>query len=177
MVAVLLRARAIRPGQRNRRACRGIDRRMATAVTVDSSSDKPIASYDELLALFHDAIKPASQFRVGAEMEKFGVYDDGTPLPYEGDVGVRAVLEELAKQGCTPDAETEGGPLIALLRDGASVTLEPGPMTMAACEPDSQDADFVRLLGDVATYVIADGELYLNLAMDAGDMVFVPAAS
>jgi glutamate--cysteine ligase len=99
---------------------------MANAVTVETTNDKPIASYDDLLSLFHAAMKPASEFRVGAEMEKFGVYQDGTPVPYEGESGVRAILEELAKKGWAPEAETEGGPLIALLRDGASITLEPG---------------------------------------------------
>jgi len=95
-------------------------------MTVETLSDKPITTYEELLSLFHAAIKPASEFRVGAEMEKFGVYDDGSPIPYEGDTGVRAILEELSRRGWTPEAESEGGPLIALLRDGASVTLEPG---------------------------------------------------
>ena len=101
---------------------------MASAVTTtaETPSDKPIASYDDLLSLFHAAIKPASAFRVGAEMEKFGVYEDGTPIPYDGESGVRAVLEVLATKGWRADSETEGGPLIALLRDGASVTLEPG---------------------------------------------------
>ncbi|MDF2696186.1 MAG: Glutamate--cysteine ligase [Labilithrix sp.] len=95
-------------------------------MTVETLNDKPITSYDDLLSLFHAAIKPASEFRVGAEMEKFGVYDDGTPVPYDGDSGVRAILESLVAKGWKPEAETEGGPLIALLRDGASVTLEPG---------------------------------------------------
>ncbi|RYG64844.1 hypothetical protein EON77_19250, partial [bacterium] len=99
---------------------------MANAVTAETLNDKPIASYDDFLSLFHAALKPASEFRVGAEMEKFGVYEDGTPIPYEGDSGVRAILEELAKKGWKPEAESEGGPLIALLKDGASVTLEPG---------------------------------------------------
>ncbi|HVJ89310.1 MAG TPA: glutamate-cysteine ligase family protein, partial [Labilithrix sp.] len=91
-----------------------------------TTSEKPIASYDELVSLFHEAIKPSSEFRVGAEMEKFGVYDDGTPIPYDGAQGVRAVLEELVAQGWQPEAESPGGPLIALVRNGASVTLEPG---------------------------------------------------
>src|SRR5688572_6060420 len=100
---------------------------MATAVSAGMLNDKPVSSYDDLLSIFHGAIKPREQFRVGAEMEKFGVYDDGTPVPYEGDRGVRTLLGELAtKSGWQPDVETEGGPLIALLRDGASVTLEPG---------------------------------------------------
>lgn len=100
---------------------------MANAVSAPSTDDKPITSYDELLALFHAAIKPASEFRVGAEMEKFGVFADGTPVPYDGEHGVSEIMRELAAtQGWKPDAETEGGPLIALYRKGASITLEPG---------------------------------------------------
>ena len=95
-------------------------------MSAESTSDKPIASYDDLLSLFHAAIKLPSAFRCGAEMEKFGVYDDGAPTPYEGERGVRALLEDLKSKGWKPDSETADGPLIALLRDGASITLEPG---------------------------------------------------
>lgn len=95
-------------------------------MSVETLDEKPIQTYEDLLALFHSAIKPKAEFRVGAEMEKFGVFEDGTPIPYDGNTGVVAFLEELTKSGWTPDAETEGGPLIALLRDRASVTLEPG---------------------------------------------------
>jgi glutamate--cysteine ligase len=98
---------------------------MATAVTAETS-DKPVTSYDDLLSIFHAAIKPPSEFRCGAEMEKFGVLPDGSPIAYDGPSGVRAILEELVTKGWVPEAESEGGPLIALLRDGASVTLEPG---------------------------------------------------
>jgi heat shock protein HslJ len=59
--------------------------------------------------------------------------------------------------------------------EGSALTLETGPMTRAACGPESQDAEFLRRLFDVATYVIEGGKLYLNLKMDAGDMVFGPS--
>ena len=96
-------------------------------MSLPTDDDKPIASYDELLALFHDAIKPPSEHRVGAEMEKFGVFSDGRPVTYDGDQGVLALMKELAAtKGWTPEAEKEGGPLIALYRSGASITLEPG---------------------------------------------------
>lgn len=99
----------------------------ANAVSVPTTDDKPIASYDDLLSLLHAAIKPPSEFRVGAEMEKFGVFADGSPVPYEGDRGVLAIMNELAAtKGWRPEAESEGGPVIALYRDGASITLEPG---------------------------------------------------
>ena len=71
---------------------------MAATVTAENFSDKPIGSYDDLLSIFHAAIKPASEFRVGAEMEKFGVYEDGSPIPYDGDRGVRALAGRAAGQ-------------------------------------------------------------------------------
>src|SRR5690606_5512904 len=82
---------------------------------------------DSLLAPFCEAEKPRERFRVGTESEKFGVKADGSPIQYEGEDGVRRVLELLAERfGWKPEGEYEGGPLLALRRDGASITLEPG---------------------------------------------------
>lgn len=140
----------------NRLVLGGIDIGMAAAVTAEILSDKPIASYDDLLSIFHAAIKPASEFRVGAEMEKFGVYEDGSPVPYEGERGVRAILEDLAKKGWQPEAESEGGPLIALLRDGASVTLEPGSQLELSGAPlvhaHQICAEFKAHLAEIASF-------------------------
>lgn len=87
-----------------------------------------LTSIDDLLRPFHEAEKPVEQHRIGAEAEKFGVdTETGAPIPYEGERSVLAVLEALAERhGWKPEAETPGGPLISLLRAGASVTLEPG---------------------------------------------------
>ena len=57
---------------------------------------------------------------------------------------------------------------------GSQLTLEPGPMTRAACPPDSQDTVFLRDLGQVATYVFDGENLVLNLRVDSGNMVFSP---
>ena len=121
---------------------------MANAVTAETLNDKPIASYDDFLSLFHAALKPASEFRVGAEMEKFGVYEDGTPIPYEGDSGVRAILEELAKKGWKPEAETEGGPLIDLQPCGGTHvahTAEIGAVAVTKVEKKSANTRRVVL--------------------------------
>jgi glutamate--cysteine ligase len=89
---------------------------------------QPISSLDQLLVPFHEAMKPKERHRIGAEAEKFGVdAATGAPLPYEGERSVLTVLESLVERhGWQPDRETPGGPLIALSRAGASVTLEPG---------------------------------------------------
>jgi heat shock protein HslJ len=57
--------------------------------------------------------------------------------------------------------------------NGSSLSLEPGPITLAECGPDSLYDQFLNQLGYVATYVTNEGKLILNLFADAGDMVFV----
>src|SRR5690349_9068761 len=83
---------------------------------------------DDLLRPFHEAIKPKAAGPVGTEAEKCGVYlKDAGALPYDGPRGVMQVLHELAERhGWTEQSEVPGGPLIALHRGRASITLEPG---------------------------------------------------
>lgn len=94
----------------------------------DSAQTTPLTSFDELLAPFFAAIKPTERHRIGAEAEKFGVDKaTGAALPYDGEVSVLRVLHALVEEhGWQPDYEQPGGPLIALRRGLASVTLEPG---------------------------------------------------
>ncbi|MGJ8563426.1 MAG: glutamate--cysteine ligase [Alphaproteobacteria bacterium] len=69
--------------------------------------------------------KPKDQWRIGTEHEKIGFcLEKKTPLPYEGDCSIKAMLEGLQRFDWEP--VVEGGHLIALKRDGASVSLEPG---------------------------------------------------
>lgn len=83
---------------------------------------------DQLTELFRTAEKPAEAFRIGGEAEKFGVLTrTGVPLDYAGETGVARVMAYLAEQhGWAPQSETRGGPVIALTRGHASITLEPG---------------------------------------------------
>lgn len=99
---------------------------MAEAHSPDA--DRLVANIDDLLEPFHAAAKPAAQHLIGAEAEKIGlVYGkDGVGiLPYEGDMSILRVLSELrARFGW--QAHESHGPLLSLVRAGASVTLEPG---------------------------------------------------
>jgi glutamate--cysteine ligase len=87
-----------------------------------------VRTFDDLLIPFHAAMKPNDEFRIGAEAEKFGVDSmTGAPLPYEGTRSVLTVLEALIERhGWQVESESTGGPTIALRRNGASITLEPG---------------------------------------------------
>ncbi|HEX4448332.1 MAG TPA: hypothetical protein VH044_16410, partial [Polyangiaceae bacterium] len=88
----------------------------------------PIRRRDDLVVPFTEACKPRSEWRIGPEMEKFGVLEaNRKPLPYLGERSVLRVLEHLASHhGWAPEREHDGGPIIALMRGGASITLEPG---------------------------------------------------
>jgi glutamate--cysteine ligase len=101
----------------------------AAAVTTTEPNDlEPIRRRDDLLLPFVQAYKPREAWRIGPEMEKFGVFEaTRAPVPYIGDRSVTTVLNELVHvHGWAPERELEDGPVIALLRGGASVTLEPG---------------------------------------------------
>lgn len=98
---------------------------MQLPVSVEAT--RPIRDLDELCSIFTEAEKPASAHLIGAEAEKFAVLADSfAPMPYEGERGVTAVFERLQAFGWKPERETDTGPVIALRRGQASVTLEPG---------------------------------------------------
>lgn len=92
----------------------------------DPTTEDPIHR-DELELLFIEAEKPEAEFRIGGEAEKFGVDRSFAPVQYDGETGVRRVFDALvADHAWKPEAETPGGPVIALTRGQASITLEPG---------------------------------------------------
>lgn len=90
--------------------------------------DAPLRGMDDLLALFHVAEKPRERWLIGTEAERIAVRKaDGRHLPYSGPVSVVTIFDRLIREhGWEPERETAGGPIIALRREDASVTLEPG---------------------------------------------------
>ncbi len=53
-----------------------------------------------------------------------------------------------------------------------SLTIQPGPMTLAACPEGSLDSDFLQQLPQVAAYTIQGESLILDLVDATGNMVF-----
>ncbi|MER0238571.1 glutamate--cysteine ligase [Fulvimarina sp. MAC8] len=94
----------------------------------DTSNATPIGSIDDLTAYLKGGEKPASDFRIGTEHEKFAFYlDDLSPVPYEGDRGIAKILEGLqALSGWEPILDD--GRIIGLFNDdeGGAISLEPG---------------------------------------------------
>jgi glutamate--cysteine ligase len=110
---------------------------------------------DDLLSVFRAAEKPVSAYLLGAEAEKFGVHEHtGAPLAYEGEHGVVRVFDALAALGWEPERETETGPVIALRRGSASITLEPGAQLelSGAALPTVHEvqAEFVQHLAELS---------------------------
>jgi len=84
----------------------------------------PIADKRQLVEFHASGARPKEQWTIGTEHEKFGFrLDDLRPPTYEGDRGIEAMLRGLTRFGWEP--YDEKGKVIALLRNGASVTLEP----------------------------------------------------
>ncbi|HEX2890851.1 glutamate--cysteine ligase [Vineibacter terrae] len=91
-----------------------------------SGAGTPITDRRQLIEYMEAGGKPRAQWRAGTEHEKFGfLHASLRPIPYEGAAGVRRLLEGLAARfGWQP--VLENGKPIALARDNASITLEPG---------------------------------------------------
>jgi glutamate--cysteine ligase len=94
----------------------------------DVVDEEIVESRDQLAAWFEGGCKDPAEFRVGTEHEKIPFYHAGhAPVPYEGDRGIRALLEGMnAALGW--ERIEDGGNLIGLFdaRGGGAISLEPG---------------------------------------------------
>ncbi|MEL7490523.1 MAG: glutamate--cysteine ligase [Pseudomonadota bacterium] len=96
------------------------------SLQASSGDQPPIENVGQLAAYLESGCKPKKKWRIGTEHEKF-VYcrENLTPLPYEGEVGIRTLLERLSEH--TGWAQVmEGDHPIGLKGARASVSLEPG---------------------------------------------------
>ena len=86
--------------------------------------DAPL-TIEAMTAYLADGCKPPTDFRIGAEHEKFGFrLGSLDPIAYDGDAGVFALLQGMKRFGW--EDEREGETLIGLHRGGANISLEPG---------------------------------------------------
>lgn len=86
---------------------------------------RPLESLQECVDWVLSGQRQPGQFKIGTEYERLAVGPEGLRLPYEGQpASIRALLDGLsARHGWKP--YLEAGRPIALLRDQASVSLEP----------------------------------------------------
>lgn len=126
----------------------------------------PVRSEADLAEYMAAGCKPKSDWRIGTEHEKIA-FAKAThlPLPYEGDLSIRALLEGLQRFDWDP--VYEAGHIIALKRDGASVSLEPGGQFELSGAPLSHIhqtcAEVSRHLREVKTVADEIGAGFLSL--------------
>jgi glutamate--cysteine ligase len=93
----------------------------------DTTDLTPVEGKAQLVEWLEKGCKPRESWRIGTEHEKFGFYEKVfNPVPYEGDRGIRALLEGMrAKLGWEPIMDGEH--IIGLASDsGGAISLEPG---------------------------------------------------
>jgi len=131
----------------------------------------PIESREALVGWLEQGCKPADSFRVGTEHEKIPFYRaDLSPVPYEGERGVKALLEGMqARLGWTPILDE--GRLIGLYDEsgGGAISLEPGGQFELSGAPlatiHETAAELDRHLADVAKVGGALGVGFLALGL------------
>ncbi len=95
-------------------------------MSIPQSGGGPVERFEQLAEYLESGCKPADDWRIGTEHEKFGYCKDMLkPLPYDGPRSIRAMLEGLRdRYGWDPVFEQDN--IIGLTKDGANVSLEPG---------------------------------------------------
>lgn len=90
-----------------------------------SSPGALISGKRDLVEYLAQGCRPPEDWRIGTEHEKF-VFQQETylPAPYEGEWGIRALLEGMGRFGWEP--VIEGGKPVGLILDDCAITLEPG---------------------------------------------------
>ena len=91
-----------------------------------TAAQQLVESVDDLVAFLRAGEKSPEHWRVGTEHEKIGLHGaNRSPVEYAGDCGIGALLQRIADRA---DWEPifEDGNIVALQRDAASITLEPG---------------------------------------------------
>ena len=94
----------------------------------DVTDVEPVNGRRDLIAWFEAGCKAPDAFKIGSEHEKIPFYvNDLSPVPYEGETGIGALLHAMrARLGW--DAIEDGGHLIGLYdsKGGGAISLEPG---------------------------------------------------
>src|SRR3712207_4619889 len=94
----------------------------------DVSDATPIGARSELVEWIASGEKPRGEWRLGTEHEKIPFYRaDASPVPYDGERGIRALLDGMRERtGWAPILE-EGHPIgLADEAGGGAISLVPG---------------------------------------------------
>ncbi len=103
--------------------------------TSQTQNGEPLTEKRALVEYIEAGCKPPEAWRIGTEHEKFAYrLDDLRPLEYEGERGVRSLLEGLTRFGWELVPE-KGNPIALSKPDGSAITLEPAGQIELAGAP------------------------------------------
>lgn len=94
----------------------------------DTIDDTLLENRSQMIEWFEQGCKPKTEWLIGTEHEKFAFYThDYTPVPYEGDKGIKALLTGMQKV-LSWEAITDGGNIIGLAGPNGmgAISIEPG---------------------------------------------------
>jgi glutamate--cysteine ligase len=137
----------------------------------DVTDATPISSRDELVAWIAAGEKPASEWRVGTEHEKIPFYKGShAPVPYEGDRGIRALLDGLAQLNSWEPILDDGNTIgLADEAGGGAISLEPGGQFELSGAPvrdiHATARELARHLDEVRRVAEPLGIVFLTLGM------------
>ena len=143
----------------------------------------PISTTEPMVAWLESGCKPASDWRIGTEHEKFGFrHADLLPPPYDTDAqgapGIGAMLEGLAARGARAghgwERIEDAGALIGLARDGGSISLEPAGQFELSGAPL---ADLHQTRMELEAHLAEVGELADTLGLGFAPLGFHPFAT
>jgi heat shock protein HslJ len=97
--------------------------------------------------------------------------DDSKSTPAQADA-FQLVFGTDGSVSTTTDCNTNAGSYTV---DGNQIKIDFQISTMMACPNDAQEAEYIKDLLGVQSYLFADGNLVLEFPMDAGTMTFAPA--
>jgi glutamate--cysteine ligase len=125
-------------------------------------SEQPITDLRQLVEFHASGGRPEGSWTIGTEHEKFGFrVDDLRPPTWEGERGIEAMLRGMMRYGWLP--VTEHDKLIALTRDGASITLEPaGQFELSGAMLANIHQTCCETMGHLAEVKAVAGELGLG---------------
>lgn len=94
----------------------------------DTVDDTPLENFSQMIEWLEEGSKPKSEWRIGTEHEKFPFYThDFSPVPYEGDKGIKALLTGMQKV-LNWEAITDDDKIIGLAGPNGmgAISIEPG---------------------------------------------------
>lgn len=124
----------------------------------DIINDEIISNEEQLVNYLKSGEKACKNFKVGTENETFVFYlKNNTPVPYEGEISIKAILEKL-QQKTNSTAILDNGNIIGMtMPGGAAISIEPGgqfelsgaPLT-TICETEAELKLYIKMLTEIA---------------------------